>query len=147
MREEFQEQIAEAAEYPFRELTGKIIGAAMEVHRCLGYGFLESVYEEALSVELKLKGIQFERQKELPVFYRNRIIKRFICDFFAEGKVIVELKAAKELGEIDAVQVVSYLKASGVETGLLINFGSKSLQYKRLINSKNKNQKESAKSV
>jgi len=116
----------------------------MEVHRNLGAGFLESVYEEALSIELKLKEVQFERQKELPVFYRNKIIKRFVCDFFVEGKVIVELKAAKELGEIDAVQVVSYLKASGVETGLLINFGARSLQYKRLINSENKTREESA---
>jgi GxxExxY protein len=131
-------------QYTARKTTGNVIGAAMGVHRNLGPGFLESVYEEALSVELKLKQIQFERQKELPFFYRNRVIKKFICDFFVEGKVIVELKAAKELGEIDAVQVISYLKASGVETGLLINFGSKSLQYKRLINSKSKNQEESA---
>ncbi len=131
-------------QYTTSKTTGGVIGAAMEVHGNLGPGFLESVYEEALSVELKLKEVQFERQKELPVFYRNKIIKRFVCDFFVEGKVIVELKAAKELGEIDAVQVVSYLRASGVETGLLINFGSKSLQYKRLINSKNKNREESA---
>ncbi len=131
-------------QYTASKTTGGVIGAAMEVHRNLGAGFLESVYEEALSIELKLKEVQFERQKELPVFYRNKIIKRFVCDFFVEGKVIVELKAAKELGEIDAVQVVSYLKASGVETGLLINFGARSLQYKRLINSENKTREESA---
>jgi GxxExxY protein len=120
-------------------ITGDVIGAAMEVHRRLGPGFLESVYEEALAVELKLKKVRFERQKELPVFYRDKIIKKFVCDFFVNGQVIVELKAAKELGEIDSIQVISYLKASGIETGLLINFGAKSLGYKRLINSKSRN--------
>jgi GxxExxY protein len=117
--------------------TGDIIGAAMEVHRRLGPGFLESVYEEALTFELKLKNMKFERQKELPVFYRDKVIKKFNCDFLVEGQVIVELKAAKELSEVDKIQVINYLKASGIEIGLLFNFGAKSLEYKRLINSKN----------
>lgn len=118
-------------------ITGDIIGAAMEVHRRLGSGFLESVYHEALEVELRLKNLKFERQKKLPVVYRDKVIKTFVCDFVINGKVIVELKAIKQTGEIEKIQVISYLKASGIEIGLLINFGAQSLEYKRLINSKN----------
>jgi GxxExxY protein len=131
-------------QYVASEITGNIIGSAMEVHRRLGPGFLESVYEEALSVELGLKKIRVERQMKLPVFYRDEIIKTFICDLLVEGQVIVELKAAKQISEIDGIQVISYLKASGIETGLVINFGAKSLEYRRFINSKRKTQKESA---
>jgi GxxExxY protein len=124
--------------YPEKDTTRKIIGAAMEVHRRLGPGFLESVYEEALAVEFKLKQIQFERQKELPVVYRDEIIKIFVCDFLVSDKIIVELKAIKEVGEIEKIQVISYLKASGLKIGLLLNFGRVSLQFKRLINSGDK---------
>ena len=117
-------------------LTGEIIGAAMEVHSQLGPGFLESVYEEAFAVELELKGINFQRQQELPVFYKGRNIKQFVCDFIVENQVIVELKAIKQIGEIEKLQVINYLKASGYEIGLLFNFGEKSLEWKRLINTK-----------
>ena len=117
-------------------LTGEIIGTAMEVHSQLGPGFLESVYEEALAVEFELKGIKFQKQKELPVFYKGRTIKQFVCDFVVENKVIVELKAVKQIGEIEKLQVINYLKASGYEIGLLFNFGDKSLEWKRLINTK-----------
>jgi GxxExxY protein len=143
-------------EYVASEITGEVIGSAMEVHTRLGPGFLESVYEQALAVELELKKIKYERQKSLPVFYRGRIIKNFTCDFFVDGQIIVELKALKEIAEIERLQVINYLKASGIEIGLLLNFGGQSLEYKRLINSKNKNhnnqfnhcnQFESAKSV
>jgi GxxExxY protein len=119
-------------------VTGDIIGAAMEVHRRLGPGFLESVYEEAMAVELSLKQMPFERQKELPVFYRGKVIKKFICDFLVSGEVVVELKAIKGLTEIEQVQLTSYLKASGIEIGLLLNFGCKSLEFKRMIFSKEK---------
>jgi GxxExxY protein len=121
--------------------TGDIIGAAMEAHKRLGPGFIESVYEEALVVELKLNNIKFERQKELPVIYRDNVIKKFICDFLVEGKVIVEIKAIKTLGEIEKVQLTSYLKASGIEVGLPLNFGGESLEIKRMIYSKNKSVK------
>jgi GxxExxY protein len=121
--------------YPNSRITGSVIGAAMEVHRRLGPGFLESVYEEALAIELSLKKISYERQKQLPVIYRGKVIKDFICDFFIENQVIVELKAIKQLNEIEKIQVISYLKASEIELGLLINFGSRSLEYKRLIQS------------
>jgi len=117
-------------------LTGEVIGTAMEVHSQLGPGFLESVYEEALAVEFELKGIKFQKQKELPVFYKGRTIKQFVCDFVVENKVIVELKTVKQIGEIEKLQVINYLKASGYEIGLLFNFGDKSLEWKRLINTK-----------
>jgi GxxExxY protein len=127
---------AEKNSYIASGLTGEIIGAAMEVHSQLGPGFLESVYEEAFTVELELKGIKFQKQKELPVFYKGRNIKQFVCDFIVEDRIIVELKAIKQIGEIEKLQVINYLKASGYEIGLLFNFGDKSLEWKRLINSK-----------
>lgn len=124
-------------DYPASALTGEIIGAAMEVYNRLGPGFLESVYEEAMAVELNTKSIKFERQRELPVFYRGKIIKTFIYDLLIEKQVIVELKAIKALSEIEQVQLTSYLKASKIEVGLLINFGGRSLTFKRMIFSDN----------
>lgn len=128
--------LVEKNSYVASGLTGEIIGAAMEVHSQLGPGFLESVYEEAFAIKLELKGIKFQRQKELPVFYKGRNIKQFVCDFIVEDKVIVELKAVKQIGEIEKLQVINYLKASGYEIGLLFNFGDKSLEWKRLINTR-----------
>ena len=121
-------------QYPYKELTGKIIGAAMEVHTTLGCGFLESVYEEALAVEFRLQEIEFERQKPLDVFYKGNKVKQFICDFLVAGSVLVELKAIKELTAIETAQVLNYLKVTNLKLGLLLNFGSSSLQYKRVIN-------------
>ncbi len=118
----------------YKDLTGKIIGAAMEVHGTLGCGFLESVYEEALAVEFGLRGVGFERQKYLDVFYKGTKVKKFICDFLVAGTILVELKAIKELTQTDMAQVLNYLKATDLKLGLLLNFGSRSLQYKRLIN-------------
>jgi len=120
--------------YPNKELTKEIIGAEMEVHSQLGSGFLESVYEEAMVVELGLRGISYERQKMLDVFYKERKVKQFICDFLVNGAVIVELKAIKTLTDIETGQVLNYLKATGLQLGLLLNFGAKSLEYKRIIN-------------
>ena len=120
--------------YIYEELTRNIIGAAMEVHRTLGFGFLESVYEEALAVELSLRKIPFERQKEIDVFYKDRSVKQFKCDLFIDRAILVELKAIKDLTNIERVQVLNYLKASQLKLGLLINFSSASLQYKRIIN-------------
>lgn len=117
------------------ELTREIIGAAMEVHKVLGAGFLESVYEGALAYEFELQKISFEIQKEIPVFYKNKQVKQFICDFVVDGRVIVKLKAIKEITEIEKIQVINYLKAGGFQVGLL-NFGQKSLEYKRLVNTK-----------
>ena len=115
-------------------LTGKVIGAAMEVHKNLGTGFLESVYEEALAYEFDLQKIAYERQKSLNAVYKGKVVKQFICDFFVEGQIIVETKAIALLTDIDKFQVLNYLKTSGIEVGLLINFGGKSLEFKRFIN-------------
>lgn len=114
-------------------LTGNIIGAAMEVHSYLGPGFLESVYEESLAYEFELRKIPFERQKTFSVSYKGKNIKSFIADFVINSAVIVEVKAIREITEIEKIQVINYLKASGLEVGLVLNFGAKSLDYKRLI--------------
>ncbi len=116
------------------DLTYKIIGAAMEVHRRLGPGFLESVYEEAFSIELNVSGSNFESQKELRIWYRDGFLsKTFRVNFVVEGKVIVELKAVKELSEVDEAQLINYLKISGLKVGLLFNFGEASLKYIRRV--------------
>ncbi len=121
------------SEYAASDITGQVIGAAMEVHSLLGPGFLESVYEEAMAVEFRYRGIAFERQKELPVYYRDSVIKKFVCDYLVCGKVVVELKAIKALTELEHIQLTGYLKASGLSIGLLLNFGAKSLDFKRMI--------------
>ena len=105
-----------------RQLTEQIIGAAIEVHRHLGPGFLESLYEEALSLELADAGIAFERQKEIGVVYKGRTIGKHRLDLLVDGNLIVELKTVDELADIHKAQVISYLKATGFPLGLLINF-------------------------
>jgi GxxExxY protein len=120
--------------YLHKDLTEKIIGAAMEVHKTLHRGFLESVYEEAMAIELDLQRIPFERQKPIDVFYKGKVAKQFFCDFVIEGKVLVELKAIKKLSENEDAQVLNYLKATGFQLALLINFGAASLEFKRIIN-------------
>ena len=117
------------------ELTRNIIGAAMEVHRILGAGFVESVYEESLAIEFGLRKIPYERQKPIDVIYKGRVAKHFVCDFIIFGKIIVELKAIKEISDIEQAQVLNYLKSSELNLGLLLNFGSSSLEVKRLIDS------------
>lgn len=107
----------------------------MEVHKALGPGYLESVYEEALAYEFELQGILFERQKVLDVFYKGRVVKQFIADYLVENSVIVELKAIRAYTDVEIAQVLNYLKASHMKVGMLINFGAASLQWKRLVNS------------
>ncbi len=124
------------ADLLYSDLTRKIIGVAMEVHSRLGCGFLESVYEEAMAVELDLCGLKYERQKAIEVFYRGRKIKQFVCDILVEEKVLIELKAVKELKDVEHAQILNYLKATGLKLGFLINFGKKSLDYKRFIKEK-----------
>jgi len=106
----------------------------MEVHKTLRSGFLESVYEEAMAIELDLQRIPFERQKPVDVFYKGKVAKQFFCDFVIEGKVLVELKAIKRLSETENAQVLNYLKATSLPLALLINFGATSLEFKRIIN-------------
>jgi GxxExxY protein len=118
----------------FKEEVYAIIGAAMEVHREKGCGFSEPVYQECLELELADRNIVAEPQKEMQIFYKGRLLKRtYIADFIAYGKIIVELKALDKLTPRDEAQVINYLKSSGLEVGLLINFGSQSLEWKRLV--------------
>lgn len=112
----------------------QIVGCAMEIHKVLGAGFLEPVYQEALSIEFTEQGIPFQKEKVLDVFYKDQLLtKKYVADFFCYEQIIVELKAVEKLCPEHTAQVLNYLKATGTKLGLLINFGSSSLQYKRII--------------
>jgi GxxExxY protein len=114
--------------------TYAIIGAAMEVHRQLGSGFLEAVYQEALAIELNDRNIPFVREAELPVMYKGtRLYTGYRADFICYGEIIVELKAIHNTGIIEQAQIINYLKATHMRVGLLLNFGAASLEYKRYI--------------
>ena len=114
--------------------TYKIIGAAMEVHKELGCGFLEAVYEEALAIEFKMQGLPYEQQKLIEIMYKKKPMeKKYQPDFVCFGEIIVEIKALTGLSGNEEAQVINYLKATQLTIGLLINFGTKSLEYKRLI--------------
>ena|SRR3989304_8626514 len=117
--------------------THAIIGAAMQVHRNLGCGFLEAVYHEVFALELTERGIPFQSQVELPIYYKNKKLKTtYKADFICFGSAIVELKALAKMGGAEEAQVINYLKATGFEIGLLINFGKQSLEYRRFIHTK-----------
>jgi GxxExxY protein len=117
--------------------TYAILGACMEVHTTLGHGFLEAVYQEALAMELTSRGIPFRREVPLPITYKDKVLEcTYRCDFFCFDEVVLETKATEGLTGADEAQVINYLKASGLSTGLLVNFGAKSLQYKRFIDTK-----------
>jgi GxxExxY protein len=113
------------------QITEQIIAAAIQVHRALGPGFLESIYEEALAVEFALSGIQFVRQYTVPLFFRDHQIGEHRLDFLMEGKIIVELKAVSRLEDIHFAIGRSYLKATNLEDGLLFNFATTPLTIKR----------------
>lgn len=121
-------------EFPLRGETYEIIGAAMEVHQQLGNGFLEGVYQEALEIELNSRCIEFEREAPLVILYKDQILnKKYIADFICYGSIIIEIKAVSELCDSHYGQVLNYLKATNMKVGLLLNFGSKSLQHKRIV--------------
>lgn len=120
-------------EFLHGELTHQIIGAAFDAWKALGYGFLEKVYENALAVELKLRGIQAQQQFGIDVYYKNELVGQYAADLFAENKVLVELKAEKEYNPKHEAQLLNYLKATGVRVGLLLNFGEKKCHVERLI--------------
>jgi len=118
----------------YKEECYKIIGACMNVHKELGPGFLEAVYQESLAIEFLDQGIPFEREKDIHIFYKDKILdKCYKTDFLCYDKIIVELKALSELSNDHISQLLNYLKATKLRVGLLVNFGSPSLIYKRLI--------------
>lgn len=120
--------------FPLKEETYKIIGACMEVHNTLGAGFLEIVYKDALELEFKKAGIFYEREKEYSVNYKGTILPhKFYADFVVFDQIILEVKGVKTIAEEHIAQTLNYLKVSGNEVGLLVNFGELKLNYKRLI--------------
>ena len=118
------------------ELTHKIIGCAMEVHKKLGNGFQEVIYQRALAIEMQAQGLNFEREKTMSIYYRNYDIGTRRVDFFVEELIMVELKARLELNDAHLNQAMNYLEAYKMKIGLLINFGAPSLQFKRVHNNK-----------
>lgn len=125
-------------QYKYSELTSKIIGCAMTVHKTLGNGFQEVIYQRALAIEMNVAGISFSREFEMPIFYREEQIGTRRVDFLVEGIVSVELKAIIKLEDVHFAQAINYLEAYNLEIGLLINFGETSLNFKRLTNKKYK---------
>ena len=114
--------------------TYAIIGAAIEVHRELGHGFLEAVYQEAIAIEFEGRDIPFQKEVELPISYKgNRLICSYRADFVCFAEVVVELKALRQLSGAEEAQIINYLKATGYRTGLLLNFGVPRLEHKRFV--------------
>ena len=124
------------SELKYKEITEKIIGASMRVHAALGNGFQEVIYQRALEMELQESGLQFAREFNMPVFYKGKLIKERRVDFLVEEKISVELKEILQLEPVHFTQTRNYPEAYNLEVGLLINFGSISLEFKRLQNPK-----------
>ena len=121
-------------DYILADESYKIIGACMEVHKTLGNGFLEAVYQEALEQEFKIQNIPYEREKQISISYKNLTLnKHYYADFICYDQLILELKALSSLTSDHEAQIINYLKATGYKIGLLVNFGEKSLNYKRKI--------------
>lgn len=127
-------------EYKYSDITEKIIGASMKVHRYLGNGFQEVIYQRCLVIEFEKMGLRFEREKEQLIFYEGIAVGTRRVDFLVEDKILVELKAIIELENVHLAQAINYLEAFDLEVGLLINFGATSLQFKRLQNKKKTHQ-------
>ncbi len=123
-------------QYKYSELTSKIIGCAMTVHKILGNGFQEVIYQRALEIEMQEAGISLDREFEMPIFYREKQIGTRRVDFLVAGVISVELKAITKLEDVHFAQAINYLEAYNLEIGLLINFGENSLNFKRLTNKK-----------
>lgn len=123
-------------EYPLSELTGKIIGCAMEVHRILGNGFQERIYQRALAIEMKLQGLNFSCEHEMDIYYKGNLLGTRRVDFFVEEEIMLELKAVKHLEDVHLAQAINYLEAYGKTIGLLINFGDISLRFHRVMKPK-----------
>src|SRR5690554_2785215 len=125
-------------DYPESELTGKIIGCALEVHKLLGNGFQEVIYQRALAIEMSNQGLEYNREYEMDIYYKDIAIGKRRVDFFVGGRIMVELKAIINLEDVHLAQAINYLEAYNIQIGLLINFGSQSLQLKRVMNKKYK---------
>ena len=121
-------------ELTYKDEVYEIVGAAMEVHKELGCGFLEAVYQEGFEMELRARKVPFESQKRLEIFYKGkRLEKEYFADIVCYDKIIVELKALDKLTSKEESQILNYLKASGLKVGVLINFGAASLEWKRFV--------------
>jgi GxxExxY protein len=120
----------------YEELTRKIIGCAMEVHKELGNGFQELIYQRALEIEMARTNLSYQREMEMDIYYRNQYVGRRRVDFFVEDKIMVELKAVIRMEDVHLNQAMNYLEAYHMKIGLLINFGAKSLEFKRVHNNK-----------
>ena len=118
------------------DLTHKIIGCAMKVHNYLGNGFQEVIYQRALAIEFGKAGLNYEREKEMPIYYYEELIGTRRVDFFVDGRVMVELKALEKIEDVHKTQAINYLEAYQIADGLLINFGALSLEFKRVFNKK-----------
>ncbi len=119
----------------YKELSDKIIGLAIDVHKTLGSGFLEKVYENSLMIELENNNISSKSQFPAPVFYKEKTVGEYYCDILVEDKIILELKVAKNIEPVHEAQLLHYLNATGLKVGYIINFGHPAkLQFKRLVN-------------
>ena len=121
---------------PINDLTRKIIGCAMKVHSTLGNGFQEVIYQRAMAIEMELQGLSFEREMEMSIYYREIHIGTRRVDFFVAQKVMLELKAVEKLEDVHKAQAINYCEAYNIADGLLINFGGRSLEFKRVYNKK-----------
>jgi GxxExxY protein len=128
------------ADYKHADITRKIIGAATKVHSTLGNGFQEVIYQRALAIEMAKQGLSFQRELEMHIYYDGQQIGTRRVDFLVEDKVMLELKAVTALEEVHLAQAINYLEAYKLEVGLLLNFGSKSLEYRRVIKSLHRRQ-------
>lgn len=123
----------EQIELIHKELVYQVIGCAMHVHRELGYGFLEKVYENALMVSLRKAGIETKQQYPVPVYFDGETVGEYFADILVEDKVIIELKTVEKVSNAHHAQLLNYLKATGIRLGLLMNFGPRKLEYERFI--------------
>lgn len=121
------------SELIFKDVTFQIIAAVIEVHKILGFGFLENVYEKALLKELTLRGLNAESQREIKVTYKNEEVGSYFADIVVNGEIILELKSVEHLTNIHKAQLLNYLKGTGSRLGFLINFGKEKAEYKRLV--------------
>ncbi len=117
----------------YKELSYQIIGIAMEIHKELGYGFLEKVYENAFTVLLNDRNVKFEQQKSIEIYFRKVMIGHYIADLVIEEKIIIELKAVSQILDVHKAQLANYLKATGVRLGIIINFGKETLEFERVV--------------